>query len=95
MYSDRDTFIIKYLHMKNTLHLDWIITEYFANSVGTDEVLKALNLNESHFDKVSQIMSEAQREWEAVECDEEWPNAEQDAELDRIIEETEEILKKI
>lgn len=61
------------------------IVNYFANGVSSWAIAEEFGLDAK---KTSDILGQAQCEWDAVEIDPEWPNAEQDAELDAILENT-------
>lgn len=61
------------------------IVNYFANGVNSWAIAEEFGLDAQ---KTSDILWQAQKEWDAVEIDPEWPNAKQDAELDAILENT-------
>lgn len=61
------------------------IINYFANGTTSRTIAEEFELDAQ---KTSDILWQAQKEWDAVEIDPEWPNAEQDAELDKILENT-------
>ena len=61
------------------------IVNYFANGVTSGVIAEEFGLDAQ---KTSDILGQAQREWDAVEVDPEGSNAEQDTELDAILEAT-------
>lgn len=63
--------------------LNQAVIEYFCNAITSGAIAKEFNLDE---DKVSEILGQAQGEWDAVEIDADGANPEQEAELDAITE---------
>lgn len=59
------------------------IVNYFANGITLETIAEEFGLDTQ---KTSDILGQAQREWDAVEIDAEGANAEQEAELDAITE---------
>ena len=58
------------------------LVNYSSNSISIDSIVESIGAKD--VDAVSDILSQFQRDWDAVECDSEGANSEQDAELDRI-----------
>jgi len=65
-----------------------VILSYFSNSINTFDLMKKLGLNGKTEDEVSEILKEAQKDWNDAPCDNEGATREQDAKLDLIIENT-------
>ena len=67
------------------------VVDYFANSITSSDFvekhIKAIvTVSEYQEKKISDILSEYNRDWDNADCDSEGATKEQDAELDRIIE---------
>lgn len=57
------------------------VVSYLCNNITSSQVAEIANKDE---DKVSDILSLAQIEWDSVGCDEEWENGEQEEQTLRI-----------
>ena len=67
------------------------VVDYFANSITSSDFVKKhirpiVTVSEEQKEKISDILSEYNRDWDYADCDSEGATKEQDAELDRIIE---------
>ena len=67
------------------------VVDYFANSITSSDFVKKhirpiVTVSEDQEEKISDILSEYNRDWDNADCDSEGPTKKQDAELDRIIE---------
>ena len=67
------------------------VVDYFANSITSSDFVQKhirpiVTVSEDQEEKISDILSEYNREWNNADCDAEGATKEQDAELDRIIE---------
>lgn len=60
-----------------------MLTHYAANAISSSDI--AEKLNKENDVEVATILGQFQREWDAVECDAEGCTAEQDKELDSIL----------
>ena len=60
------------------------LVHYASNSISTDSFVELIGAKD--FDAVSDVLSQFRRDWDAVECDSEGTNSEQDVQLDRILE---------
>ncbi len=68
------------------------IVDYFANSISASDfvdkfIRPIINVTEEQEGEITNIMAAANRDWDNADCDSEGATQEQDAELDRIIEE--------
>ena len=81
----RSIYILFLLKMTTRDELSDAIVNYFANGVTSGAIAEEFGLDAQ---KTSDILGQAQREWDAVEVDPEGSNAEQDTELDAILEAT-------
>lgn len=67
------------------------VVDYFANSITSSDFVQKhirpiVTVSEEQEEKISDILAEYNRDWDNTDCDLEGATAEQDAELDRIIE---------
>lgn len=67
------------------------VVDYFANSITSynfvqKHIRSIVTVSEYQEKKISDILSEYNRDWDNADCDSEGATKEQDAELDRIIE---------
>ena len=67
------------------------VVDYFANSINSSDFVQKhirpiVTVSEEQEEKISDILSEYNRDWDNADCDSEGATQEQDAELDRIIE---------
>lgn len=68
------------------------VVDYFANSITSSDFVQKhirpiVTVSEEQEEKISDILSEYNRYWDNADCDSEGATQEQDAELDRIIDE--------
>ena len=67
------------------------VVDYFTNSITSSNFVQKhirsiVTVSEEQEEKISDILSEYNRDWYNADCDSEGATKEQDAELDRIIE---------
>ena len=67
------------------------VVDYFANSINSSDFVQKhirpiVTVSEEQEEKISDILSEYNKDWDNADCDSEGATKEQDAELDRIIE---------
>lgn len=67
------------------------VVDYFANSITSSNFVQKhirsiVTVSEDQEKKISDILSEYNRDWVNADCDSEGPTKKQDVELDRIIE---------
>ncbi len=67
------------------------VVDYFANSISSSDFVQKhirpiVTVTEEQEEKIGDIISEYNRDWDNADCDSEGATQEQDAELDRIIE---------
>ena len=66
------------------------VVDYFTNSITSSDFVQKhiktiVTVSEEQEEKISDILSEYNRDWDNADCDSEGATKEQDAELDRII----------
>ena len=67
------------------------VVDYFSNSITSSDFVQKhiksiVTVSEDQEEKISDILSEYNRDWDNADCNSEGATKEQDAELDRIIE---------
>ena len=62
-----------------------IIVNYFSNAITVNSIIEQLWISRDKENAIYSIMWEAQQDRDSIECDDEWPNAEQDSLLDRVL----------
>lgn len=65
----------------NNQELKDMIIRYFANCIPVEEILTKYSLSE----EFGIILSIANKQWNEIEVDEEWPNREQEAKLSNLL----------
>ena len=84
-------------NLKKTLEVEIVevvfsnVVDYFANSITSTEFINKIlrpltSVSEEQEEKISDILSEYNREWSDADCDAEGATQEQNKKLDRIIE---------